>query len=96
MLCKKNRDPEAVASNNTGVALEEEILIERRKELYGECGVEWFDAKRLQRGMPRTSNHRITLSNNPIVPNDKRFFLKIPLTEIDANDNIDLSVNANR
>ena len=93
---QKNRDPEAVASNNTGVALEEEILIERRKELYGECGVEWFDAKRLQRGLPRTSYHRITLSNNPIVPNAKRFFLKIPLTEIDANDNIDLSVNANR
>ena len=30
-------------------ALIEEILIERRKELYGEMGVEWFDAKRLRR-----------------------------------------------
>lgn len=88
-----NRDPSAVKSSNTGNALFEEILVERRKELYMEIGVEWFDAKRLQRGITRTGNHRI-LKN--LEPNDNRFFLKIPQPEIDANPFIDASVNSNR
>lgn len=90
---QSNRDSAAVNKMNTGSALEEEILLERRKEMYGEFGVEWFDAKRLQRGIVRDSNHRIVLT---LAPNDKRFFLKIPQAEIDANDNIDASVNTNR
>lgn len=88
-----NRDPSAVRSSNTGQDLLEEIYLERRKELYGENGVEWFDAKRLQRGITRTGNHRVDVS---LDPNDKRFFLKIPQPEIDANEHIDDSVNANR
>jgi len=91
---QSNRDPNAVKSTNTGNALLEEILVERRKELYAEIGVEWFDAKRLRRGIPRTGNHR--LINSFLVPDDKKFFLKIPQKEIDANENIDDSVNANR
>ena len=87
------RDPEAVKSDNTGDALLEEILLERRKELYGEMGVEWFDAKRLQRGITRTGNHRVMLE---LAPNDKRFFLKIPQEEVDANPNIDDTVNSDR
>lgn len=90
---QKNRDPEAKASGNSGNQLIEEILVERRKELYAEMGVEWFDAKRLQRGIKRTGNHRVMLE---LTPNDKRFILKIPQKEIDANKNIDESVNANR
>ncbi|MGB7785242.1 MAG: RagB/SusD family nutrient uptake outer membrane protein [Salinimicrobium sp.] len=84
---------QAVKSNNTGADLFEEILLERRKELYGEIGVEWFDAKRLQRGITRTGNHRVFAS---LQPNDPNFYLKIPQAEIDANDAIDASVNANR
>ena len=53
---QSNRDPEAVNAMNTGSALEEEILLERRKEMYGEFGVEWFDAKRLQRGIVRVNS----------------------------------------
>ena len=87
------RDPNAIRSNNSGVDLEEEILLERRKELYGEIGVEWFDAKRLQRGITRTSNHKDVLI---IEPNDIRFIMQVPESEIDANDNIDSSVNTNR
>ncbi|MRM82813.1 RagB/SusD family nutrient uptake outer membrane protein [Riemerella anatipestifer] len=90
---QKNRDPQAVKSSNTGAALLEEILVERRKELYAECGVEWFDAKRLRRGITRTNNHRIVKN---LSPDDKRFFLKIPQAEIDANEYIDESVNLNR
>ena len=90
---QKNRDPNAIPSNNSGSALEEEILLERRKELYGEIGVEWFDAKRLRRGIDRTANHKVVLS---LEPDDNRFILSIPQSEIDANVNIDASVNADR
>ncbi|MBF5026836.1 RagB/SusD family nutrient uptake outer membrane protein [Planobacterium oryzisoli] len=91
-----NRDPSKVKSANTGSALLEEILTERKKELYGEIGVEWYDAKRLQRGLPRDAFHRVNLASKPMLPNDKRFFLKIPQAEIDANPNIDASINADR
>lgn len=84
---------EAVASGNTGNALLEEILLERRKELYAEIGVEWFDAKRLRRGITRDEIHRVDVN---LAPDDKRFFLKIPQAEIDANEMIDASVNQNR
>lgn len=92
---QKNRDANAVESGNTGTALLEEILVERRKELYGEIGVEWFDAKRLRRGITRTGNHRIGAEGS-LAPDDNRFFLKIPQAEIDANPFIEPSVNDNR
>jgi hypothetical protein len=92
---QSNRDPNAVKSSSTGNDLLEEILVERRKELYAEIGVEWFDAKRLRRGITRTGNHRIKNAAS-LLPDDKRFFLKIPQDEIDANEHIDESVNANR
>lgn len=92
-VLQKNRDSEAVKSNNIDAALLEEILIERRKEFYGEIGIEWFDAKRLRRGINRSSNHRIVIN---LTPDDKRFFLKIPQAEIDANPYIDESVNNNK
>ncbi len=90
-----NRDPNAVQSANTGNALLEEILVERRKELYAEMGVEWFDAKRLQRAITRTGNHRVGSQAN-LAANDKKFFLKVPQDEIDANDKIDETVNIDR
>ncbi|MEZ7499187.1 RagB/SusD family nutrient uptake outer membrane protein [Flavobacterium sp. Arc3] len=94
-LLQKNRDVNAVKSTNTGSALIDEILVERRKELYAEVGVEWFDAKRLQRAITRTGNHRVGTSAN-LTKNDKKFYLKIPQAEIDANELIDDSVNDNR
>lgn len=94
-MLQKNRDVNAVRSTNTGAALLEEILLERRKELYCENGVEWFDAKRLRRGITRTGNHRI-LAAGSLVADDKKFFLKVPQAEIDSNNMIDESVNANR
>ncbi|WP_282125329.1 RagB/SusD family nutrient uptake outer membrane protein [Marinifilum flexuosum] len=88
-----NRDPNAVKSANTGADLLEEILYERRKELYSEIGVEWFDAKRLGRGIDRDSHHLVEVD---LEPNDKRFVLKVPEDEYNANENIDESVNDNR
>lgn len=93
---QSNRDADALASGNTAQDLIDEIMVERRKELYCEIGVEWFDAKRLRTGMPRTGNHRVTLSSDPIVADDKRFILCIPQAEIDANDLIDDSINSDR
>ena len=90
---QKNRDPQATISTNTGTALLEEVYLERRKELYGEIGVEWYDAKRLRRGIVRDPIHPTAIT---IAPDDKLFILKIPIGEIDANPNIDNSVNANR
>ncbi len=80
-LLRQNRDAQATATTSTGTALLETILLERRKELYGECGVEWFDAKRLLRGITRTGNHRTALS---LPAQDKRFQLVIPQEELDA------------
>jgi len=93
---QKNRDVNAVKSANAGPALLEEILLERKKELYGEIGVEWYDAKRLRRGIVRDSWHRVNLANNPLMPDDKRFYLLIPQSELDANPNIPKNINANR
>jgi hypothetical protein len=92
---QSNRDSQAVKSANTGGDLLDEILVERRKELYAEVGVEWFDAKRYGRAIPRTGNSRVG-GTAGLNANDNRFFLKIPQSEIDANDNIDESVNSGR
>jgi hypothetical protein len=87
------RDASAVSSGNTGQDLIDEIMVERRKELYCELGVEWFDAKRMRTGIKRTGNHRVFLD---LEPDDKRFILCIPQSEIDANEYIDDSINTAR
>ncbi len=92
---QQNRDPNKVKSTNTGAALLEEILVERRKELYAEIGVEWFDAKRYRRGITRTGNHRVGSAAN-LTPDDKKFFLKYPQDELDSNPNIDPNINSSR
>lgn len=84
------RDASAVKTTSTGQALLDEILLERRKELYAEIGVEWFDAKRYRLPINRDPEHRVVIN----VPADSNlFFLKIPEKEIDANPNIDESIN---
>lgn len=87
---QSERDPNAVMSSNSGQALLDEILLERRKELYGEIGVEWFDCKRYRKPIVRDPEHRVVLT---VPADDNLFFLKIPEKEIDANPNIDASIN---
>ena len=48
-----NRDPSYVLSTNTGAALVDEILIQRRIEFWGE-GMRFFDLKRLNQPLDRT------------------------------------------
>lgn len=84
---QKFRDPSAVASGNTGQALIDEILVERRKELYGEIGTEFFDLKRYNRPMVRNGNH--ALSHTFTVPaGSLKWNFQIPQAEFDRNPNI--------
>jgi starch-binding outer membrane protein, SusD/RagB family len=97
----KARNPAYSAASFAGTALVNEILLQRRIELWGE-GFAYFDIKRLKQGLNRPSgagNHggsnTMTGScagNNydPILytlaPEDPRFLMKIPQKEIDANE----------
>ncbi|GFD75314.1 membrane protein [Tenacibaculum sp. KUL113] len=76
------RDPNAVKNNNTGQALLDEILLERKKEFYGEFGPQWFDAKRYNLPINRSNVHRVPVN---VPANSNLFFLKIPQDEMDNN-----------
>lgn len=82
---QSNRDPNAVKSGNTGQALIDEILVERRKELYGEIGVSFMDIKRRQTSLTRTGNHPDAYRFD-FPANSDKFILRIPQREIDSND----------
>lgn len=54
---QQQRDPNATLSTAANAsAFVEEVLLERRKELYAELGTDFFDMKRHQKGMLRTGN----------------------------------------
>ena len=91
---QSNRDPVAVKSSNTGNALINELLLERRKELYGEFGVSFLDVKRL--GLPYTRDAGHPAPNNlNLAANSPRLTLKIPQVEFDANKALDPSTDQN-
>jgi hypothetical protein len=81
---QKNRDPSALASGKTGAALVTEILLERRKELYGEIGIDFLDIKRRQLPLVRDGNHPAAYKFN-FPANDNRLIMKIPQKEFDSN-----------
>lgn len=82
---QSNRNPALTApSGNTGQDLIDEILLERRKELYAEGLADFVDNRRLQKAWARDENHpeafRFVFSEN----NYRHFYL-LPQEEIDAN-----------
>ena len=81
------RDPSAVKLPGTTSKddLINAILLERRKELYGEIGAYYFDLKRYQRALVRDGNHPYPLT---IPADDARWLFQLPISEIDANLNI--------
>lgn len=84
---EKARNPDYVLSTNIGQALVDEILIQRRIELWGE-GFRFFDLKRTNASLDRTgANHDSGITNGiMIVPSaDKRWQWLIPKAEINAN-----------
>jgi starch-binding outer membrane protein, SusD/RagB family len=81
------RDASAARSGaTTKDELINEILIERRKELYGEIGVQFFDLKRYQLPLVTDGNSYAVLN---IPADDKKWVFQIPQSEIDANPNIE-------
>lgn len=80
------RDPGYVLSTKSGNELVDEIILQKRTELWGE-GFAWYDMKRL--GIPLRRDY--TGSNHPdfgkfnIAAGDNKFIFQIPQAEIDAN-----------
>ncbi|MEG1512063.1 MAG: RagB/SusD family nutrient uptake outer membrane protein [Bacteroidales bacterium] len=85
---QKHRDPSAVKSSNTGDALINEVLLERRKELYGEIGTEFFDLKRYNRPFSRNGNHAPSHLSVNIPAGNPLWLFQIPQNEFDRNPNI--------
>jgi hypothetical protein len=85
-----HRNPTSTISTSTGATLIDEIILQKRIELWGE-GRTFLDLKRLNRGVDRTgSNHRADAVL--VVPaGDPKFTYKIPQREIDGNINIPVS-----
>ncbi|CAM1372311.1 RagB/SusD family nutrient uptake outer membrane protein [Tenacibaculum xiamenense] len=85
------RDSGYTQSTNTGQDLINEILLQRRIELWGE-GFAWFDMKRnkvdLNRDYPGTNHTAFGLFNFPYT--DNQFLFQIPIEELDNNPDINV------
>lgn len=85
----KTRDTGYTLSTKSGKDLIDEIILQKRIEMWGE-GSAWFDMKRLGIGLDRT----YTGTNHPkfgqikIEAGDKKFLFQIPQAEIDTNPDI--------
>ena len=77
----------ATPSGKTGDALVEDILLERRKELYGE-GFAWLDIIRNCKPLVREGNHVDYSGSVQIPAKSWRFVYQIPTSEILNNPNI--------
>jgi len=85
-----NRDAAYTQSTNTGQALVDEILIQRRIELWGE-GFRFFDLKRLNLPLNRTTVPNYVSASvggvMEIPAGDPRWQFAIPIDELQANPN---------
>lgn len=85
-----NRDPDYVLSTNTGQALIDEIMFQRRVDFWAE-GLRWFDLKRLDLPLDRrvVPNYVSASAGGLLeVPaGDVRWQFAIPIAEIQANPN---------
>lgn len=91
-LLKQLRDQRyeiPVMITSSGNDLIEEILLERRIELWGE-GFAALDLKRLKRGIDRNNSNHLPLvaREMSVSASDNRWNYKIPQAEIDANPQI--------
>jgi hypothetical protein len=89
----KVRYPAYSAATFTGTALINQILLQRRIELWGE-GVSLLDIKRLKTGLNRPTgagNHGSPNLNPGVTTmpdQDPRFLFRIPQRELDANESM--------
>ncbi len=86
---RDNRYSAPVTVTATGTDLIEEIILERRIELWGE-GFAVQDLRRLNRGVNRNNSNHLPLVATTMVlaAGDKNWIYQIPQGEIDANPNI--------
>lgn len=86
----KQRDPNYVLSTNSGQALIDEILVQRRVELWAE-GFRFYDLKRLNQSLDRTVVPNFVSASvggvMQVPAGDDRWQFAIPLSEIQANPN---------
>ncbi|MBN9351024.1 MAG: RagB/SusD family nutrient uptake outer membrane protein [Chitinophagaceae bacterium] len=83
-----NRDPGYVMSTNTGDALIDEIMLQRRVELWGE-GFRFYDLKRLNLPLDRTGANvdPSVASVMTVAPGGNIWQFLLPKSELDANKN---------
>lgn len=89
-ILARQRDPNYVKSTRTGTALINEIMTQRRIELWGE-GFRFYDLKRLNLPLDRTgANHNASLAGVFNVPagSDLRWQFLIPLSEINNTNGV--------
>lgn len=86
LIIQKRAIPSAELSINTGADLIAEIMLERRKELFGE-GQRYYDILRTKQGLDRSASTS-HWSKLTIPASDKRFALPIPQAEINVNPKI--------
>jgi hypothetical protein len=89
------RDASAVKSTNTGAALINEIMFNRRIELWGE-GFRFTDLKRTNSPLNRNGipNHLIAMAQIFDVPaGDPRWQFLFPQDEINANSKIEQNIH---
>jgi len=86
----KNRDASYVQSASTGATLIDEIMVQRRIELWGE-GFRFFDLKRTNADLDRRgANHKVDVANILYVPaGDPSWQWLIPQAEINSNPAIE-------
>ena len=87
---QKRANPAAKKSTKTGEELISEVLLERRKELFGE-GFRWNDIKRTQGRFKREGDHWVKFNFGPEDADYYRMTFPIPQSEIDANKMISQS-----
>jgi hypothetical protein len=88
------RDPQYVRSTSTGQTLVDEILLQRRIELWGE-GFRFLDLKRTNSALDRTGKNHITQwawvltgGNFQVAPGVKEWQFLFPQAELNVNSAI--------
>lgn len=76
-------------AGTSGDALKQEIIDERRREFFGDSDKRWLDLKRYRN---TTITRNLTFFRKPynivVKPDDFRYALPIPLTELQENNSI--------
>ena len=97
--CNRSGNSLAKMTNESTGSLLEEILLQRRIELWGEAG-RMYDIKRLKQGFVRNAadgwNSGALLRGRPTNnPENWMWVLTIPQAEFDGNENLDVSKDQN-